>query len=42
MYEVFAVELPNYVSGAITTEELLKKMSESATKYVQDLEQSKQ
>jgi len=42
MYEVFAVELPNYVSGAITTEELLKKMSESATKYVQDLEASKQ
>lgn len=42
MYEVFAVELPNYVSGAITTEELLKKMSESATKYVEDLEQSKQ
>lgn len=42
MYEVFAVELPNYVSGAITTEELLKKMTESATKYVQDLEASKQ
>ena len=40
MYEVFAVELPNYVSGALTTDDLLKKMTESATKYVQDLEAS--
>lgn len=41
MYEVFAVELPNYVSGRITTDELLERMSESAAKYVEELEKNK-
>jgi len=41
MYEVFAVQLPEYVAGRISTEALLDRMSESAAKYVAELEQNK-
>lgn len=40
MYEVFAVQLPEYVTGRISTDDLLKLMSESAAKYVAELEQN--
>lgn len=41
MYEVFAVELPNLISGNISVDEMIEKMNESATKYVAELEATK-
>jgi len=41
LYEVLAVELPNFVSNRMTTDQLLTKMSEAAAKYVKELNKNK-
>ena len=41
MYDVFATELPNFVTNRLTADQLLEKMSKSATKYVEELNKNK-